>query len=322
MDVTNYAWRVRVTVLGATGFIGAWAVRALVACGHDVTALARTQSDTWRIDSVPDLRIVRAASTDWPAAFSTLRPEALLSLDWIGVSAADRNDDVQMQNLPRQAELVRAALAAGTTRIVGVGSQAEYGPVEGRTREDRAPSPTTAYGRAKVAASTSLAEACDAADAEWCWARVFSVFGPLETGNWLLPSIARAAAKGDTLELSSGAQPWNYLFAADAGTALSEIISNPAASGTYNVGHPEAPPLRESVELFAVALGAADVPHFGTAPGAPLQADTSRLQGLGWEPAWPAEKALATTAQWFRGEAVTDPFFAHIVLPRDGQLQL
>lgn len=313
---TNYAGRVRVTVTGATGFIGSWTVRALVAAEHEVTALTRPQSDTWRVQAIPHLTIVRAAEADWGRTIAALGPDCLLSLDWIGVSAANRNDDaVQLENLPRQEELVAAALAAGAQRIVGVGSQAEYGAVEGPAREDTVLSPATAYGRAKVAAGTALAEASAAAGAEWRWARVFSVFGPLETGDWLLPSIARAAATRGSLDLSSGVQPWSYLYGPDAGTALAELVTNPSARGAYNVGHPIAPPLRESVELFSAALGAADVLRFGDSPGESLRPDTTRLQGLGWEPRWARESAFEATARWFRGEEVDDPFFGGTPLP-------
>jgi UDP-glucose 4-epimerase len=305
---------VRITVLGATGFIGAWTARALVAAGHEVIATVRDSSSTWRIDGVAGLAVIRADAETWPATIAHQAPEVLLSLDWQGVSAAERDDDrVQRRNLPRQAAVVSAALDSGTRRIIGVGSQAELGAVDGVIEEDRAAQPLTAYGRAKVDARSALVEATTAVGAEQVWARVFSVFGPLEQGAWLLPGIARAAAAGAPYAMSSGTQPWSYLYAADAARAIATLATHPGASGDYAIAHPSAPPLRDSAQLFADAVGA-DL-QFGDTAGMGLQPRVTRLVELGWQPQWLAADAFAATAAWFRGEPVADPFAAGRSLP-------
>ena len=304
----------KVTVLGATGFLGSWAARALIADGHEVRALVRPDSDSWRIDTIHGLEKQRLNAATWPAVLASDPPHTLLSLDWEGVAARERDDDdVQARNLSRQATLYAAALNGGTQRIVGTGSQAEFGPVDGPIDEDRDPSPQTAYGRAKVSAHAALADAAAAAGAEHVWARVFSVFGPLETGDWLLPKITTAGATGEPLSMSSATQPWSYLFAADAGRALAVLATNPAAAGTYNVAHPIAPPLRESAEPLATALGAEL--RFGEVAGAGLEPRVSRLLELGWEPLWASDRAFGETAAWFRGETLADPLIAGATLP-------
>lgn len=300
-------------MLGATGFIGSWAARALTAAGATVTGLARPSSDTWRLDGVP-VEVIR--SDDWARSLRELAPTALLSLDWSGVSASNRHDEAtQAANVPRQNELVQAALSVGTEVIVGVGSQAEYGPVTELVIEERPPAPTSAYGRAKVAAGASLAATTNAAGARWVWARIFSVFGPLESGTWLLPSIARAVAEGSPMHMSSGSQPWSYLYAADAGTALAELVLNPLARGVYNVGHPASPPLRESVLTFAAALDGEKSLVFGDEPGPHARPDMRRLGSLGWAATTDGATALATTARWLQGEPTEDPLLPGLVLP-------
>lgn len=301
-------------MLGATGFIGSWVTRALVAAGADVTAITRPASDTWRLDGLPGVTLVRAG--DVPGAIRDLAPESLVCLDWSGVSANERDDEaVQNENVSRQAAVVDAALSSGTQCVIGAGSQAEFGAVDGVIGEDRQPAPTTAYGRAKVAASAALAEAAAASGTRWVWARVFSVFGPLETGPWLLPSLSRAATAGEPFRTTSGTQPWSYLYAADAGRAFAELALNPTAGGTFNLAHPVARPLRESINTFASALPEHPVVEFGEAPGHGLEANVTRLEELGWTPTTELDAALATTARWLRGQSVPDPLVPGMTLP-------
>lgn len=141
----------RVVVIGASGFLGSWTVRALVEQGHLVTALVRAHSP-WRIASLPEVEILVAPAEQWATEISRLRPDTLVSTDWAGVAVREREDPMQWANLGRQREVLHAAVQCGAQRVVGVGSQAEYGPRDQPIAENDQTNPVTVYGEAKLAA--------------------------------------------------------------------------------------------------------------------------------------------------------------------------
>lgn len=308
-----------VLVLGATGFIGSWAVRALVGRA-DVVVLARPGSDTWRVDGVPGVDVRRADPDAWADAIAALAPDTVLSLDWSGVGGAHRDDASQWDNLARQRLVLEAAAGAGVRRFVGVGSQAEYGPRDERISEDADAAPVTEYGRAKLEASRESQELCGGAGVEWVWARVFSTYGPLDHGYWLLPQVAAALLAGRDVELSPGTQRWSYLYGADAGEAMAVLATSADARGIVNVGHPDAPVLRSTIEEFARHLPQGGELQFGAIPLGPtavtrLEPDTRKLEGLGWRPTTPLAEGLSATARWLGGSEVPDPARAGHALP-------
>jgi nucleoside-diphosphate-sugar epimerase len=301
----------RVLVLGATGFIGSWAVRALVPRA-EVIALTRPAGAAWRIADLPGVELRTAGEDEWAGEIAGIRPDVIVSLDWAGVAGAHRDDDAQWANLDRQRLVLEAGAAAGVSRYVGVGSQAEYGPRDDCIQETAEPHPVTEYGRAKLAASEASRAFCADAGIQWVWARVFSTYGPLDHGHWLLPQIADALLAGRDVELSPGTQAWSYLYGADAGEAMAMLATAAGAGGVVNVGHPDAPVLRETIERFAAHLPRGGELLFGAIPLGPqavrrLQPDTGRLEALGWAPATTLEAGLELTATWLAGGSVPDP---------------
>lgn len=301
-------------VLGASGFLGAWTVRALLARGETVVGLVRSPAP-WRLAGVDGATVIDAPETEWPSVVRSVAAEQVVSLDWAGVSGPERDGDAQWRNVERQGSVTAAAIAGGARRIVGVGSQAEYGAHDGLIGEDLPLQPTTEYGRAKVAASVQLRELCGEASVEWVWARVFSAYGPLDHEGTVLAAIARAAAGGTVLELSSGEQPWSYLYASDAAAALATLAAGTSLVGAVNVGHPDAPRLRESLEMFARSLHSESTLAFGSRTGYGLEPDASRLLSTGWAPAVGLANGLALTARWLTGQSVPDSLRAGCDLP-------
>lgn len=300
-----------VILLGASGFLGSWTARALMAEGVDVVALVRASTDIWRIEPIPALRVVRREPADWATVIMSLRPEVLVSCEWQGVAGVHRDDPSQWDNLDRLERVLDAARSAGARRFVGVGSQAEYGPVGGRISEQHEAAPVTEYGKAKLAAMTRSRELTRDNGMEWAWARVFSTFGPLDNDSWLLPTIADALLAGRRIPLSPGEQHWSYLPGWDAGRALSRLAITPNAAGIYNVGHPNAPRLRDVIEQFARPFGRPDLLGFGDIElGATavhhLEPDTARLESLGWRADSDLSEALAESGAWFSGDRTSD----------------
>src|SRR5262249_43368308 len=120
----------RVLVTGAGGFLGAHVVRALIARGHAVCALVR--STPWRLEGVSVRTITRDLGDSCEAVLAAERPEVVCDLAWHGVGNRFHHDPVQVEaNLRTHLDLVRAAGRAGCRRVIGLGSQAEYGPQPG-----------------------------------------------------------------------------------------------------------------------------------------------------------------------------------------------
>ena len=274
----------------------------------------------WRLTPAIDVEIVYGPSETWPSEIRRLRPEVVISLDWAGVTASERNDNLQWSNLERLQAVVEAVADAGARRFVGVGSQAEYGPRNSRIREDSPTNPVTVYGAVKLRALDLVETLCGAAGVQWAWARIFSVYGPMDDPRLLLGTLAVLSSSGRTASLSSGTQRWSYLFAADAARALEILATAPGVAGVYNVAHPDAPVLRYSVELYLRYLTRQVAVEFAPPPTrdqsvSHLEADVARLFALGWRPLTSDEDGLRATADWNENRPVADPFAPYRTLP-------
>ena len=309
-----------IVVTGASSFIGSWMVRHLVSAGSPVTALVRPATDTWRLRGIDSATVVRVDSRDWADTLRDLRPEVVISLDWAGVSGADRDNEEQWSNVDRVASLAEAAIVAGSQRFVGVGSHAEYGPHEGPLPESTLPQPASKYGQAKLATLGRVSSVCEEHGASWAWARVFSTYGPLDNAHWLFPLIADAVLAGRDIDLSGGEQLWSYLYGSDAGAAIATIATHPHSSGVYNVGNPQPSRLRDLIQAFGERLGSTHHLKFGARPYDPgsvmhLEPVVDRLAELGWKPQTTMNAGLDATAAWLMGQQVADPVLRNLDLP-------
>ncbi len=293
----------RVVVTGASGFLGAATVRALVRSGSPVLAIVRPTSDLRRLEPLrgPGLEVLAVDAAAEPgrlaASLAAFRPEAVLHAAWEGVRGPARDDPAQVENVTRTVAWVRAAAAAGARRFVGIGSQAEYGPHDDAIDEAVLPAPADLYGAAKLAAGHLALALASRLGASAAWARVFSVYGPGETAGALVPDLARALLRGTPYPLSSCAQRWDYLSEDDAAEALRLLLHRDDARGAFNLASGSAPPLEEVVRAIAARVAPGAPLAVGARPGPvrSLVADVARLRALGWRPSITLDEGLART---------------------------
>lgn len=300
----------RIFVTGATGFLGSYVVTDLIGQGHDVAVLLRPGATPWRLAEMLDkLTVIDGSLEDlaWlGSGLRSFRPDAVVHMAWRGVANSDRNSKDQARNVVDTVELIDLAADAGATIFVGAGSQAEYGPYDRAIVETDAPKPTSLYGIAKLASCQMSERRCAERKLRFAWLRIFSVYGPKDNNDWLIPSLIRTLRAGGHMPLTGCEQRWGFLHACDAAAAVRLVLVNPAADGIFNLGSPEAPPLRETVTLLRDHIGAGNL-GFGEVPYRPdqvmvLAADVARLASLGWRPTIPLEQGLCETVAWSADE--------------------
>ena len=298
----------RIAITGATGFLGSHLVRELLERGHEIALLIRPGSSTWRLaDVLGRVECVEGCLEEIGAARAALgrfAPQAVAHLAWRGVGNTDRNDPSQARNVPSTVELAALCADIGAEVFVGAGSQAEYGPHSRPIREDDETRPTTLYGKAKLAAGGMAAQVAGDRGMRFAWLRIFSTYGARDADHWLIPGMIGTLRAGRRMSLTRCEQRWSFLHARDAASAWRAVIENRDAAGIYNLGHPEAPALRDTVTMLRDLVDPNADLGFGEVPYRPdqvmvLQPDVGRLAALGWEPRVPIDVGLRETVEWY-----------------------
>jgi len=292
----------RVVVTGASGFLGSWICRVLVQ-KHEVIALVRPTSDTYRLTGIHNLEIESLENSEWAGYIRSEKLDALILADWWGVGNNERNDERQFENVERMENITRVAREAGIGMLIGVGSHAELGPVSERITEDLPDNPTTKYGAAKVEARKRIQEILKDSSTRFVWMRIFSTYGPSDTGPWLIPLLVDNLSRGETMELTKCEQEWSYLHAFDLARAFQAVIENGTISDIVNVGNPHTLILKNVVGKIADELGAEKLLNIGALPYRTdqvmkLEPACESLTAIGWKPVVAFNDGIKQTIDW------------------------
>lgn len=299
----------KLLVTGAGGFLGAAVARRAAVAGHEVVALLRRPSSRLaglRVQvATVDLRDHAAVA----AILADTRPDAVIHAAWSGLASTDRRSLAQFAQVEPCWRLVEATARAEARRFIGIGSQDEYGPTEGRVDEGHLPCPVSAYGAAKLAAATLSANAARQLGAEFAWLRLFATYGPGDADNWLIPSLARQLLSGARPRTTAGTQRWDYLHIDDAADGVLAVVTTPGVDGVYNLSSGDAVPVRSIVERLrdfaapGLELAFGDIP-FGPDQIMHMEGANERLRAAtGWRPRVTLDEGLRLTVAALR----TDP---------------
>lgn len=319
----------RAFVTGATGFVGAHLVRALVARGDSVTCLVRSPA--------------KAQGLGWPVAVRTVQGDlgdsAALAAGCAGAEVvfhvagrlSGRNlAEFQATNRDGTGRVLQAAATTPPHRFVYVSSLAVGGPtVPGQPiDETRPPAPVTDYGRSKLAGE----ELVRSAPFPWTIIRP-----PMVYGEWdrEVLRVFRFARWGVGPVIGDGTQELSIIYAGDLAAALIAAATQTATAGrVYYAAHPHRTTSRGFVEAVGRAVGGhpriiklpgllargalwavgslatlagrttlltLDKAHEFLAPAWTCRAD-ALVRDAGWSAEVDLEPGLTRTAAWYRTE--------------------
>lgn len=294
----------RVLITGASGFLGSWICRVL-ADKHEVIGLVRNTSKLSKVSNLKNVRIMRLDSNSWADFVKDTSADVLILNHWSGVANMNRNDPQQFDNIPAILRMAEAAVIAGVKTVVGVGSQAELGPVNSRILETQDDRPTSVYGHAKVSTRLAIEDLIKSTEIRFIWMRVFSTYGPLDDGNWLIPNIVDSLTNNKRVELTMGEQQWSYLHAYDLATAFLKVIDNSDLHGIVNVGNPKTISVYEVASIIGQILGRKELLLFGaldyrTDQVMRLEPLCETLLSAGWLPQISFDEGIRQTIDWLQ----------------------
>jgi CDP-glucose 4,6-dehydratase len=320
--MTNRFWTDRpVLVTGATGLLGSWLSRALLARGARVVVIVR--------DEVPDAALVTAGDLErcvrvrGDVEDGRLLERVLVEheIDAVFHLAAQTIVEHAVRdplgtlraNVAGTWELLDACRRSGRpARIIVASSDKAYGTqrvlpyTEDQPLEGRHP-----YDVSKSCADLISSAYANTYGLPLAITRCGNLFGGGDLNfSRLVPGTIRHALRGERPVLRSDGSPLrDYLHvddAVDAYVTIAERLHDPAIAGeAWNVSCEQPQSVLEMTQRVLAAAGRADLDPvvLGEArheiPNQYLSA-TKLRQRLGWEPAVGLEEGLARTVAWYR----------------------
>lgn len=309
MTSMEYGQKQTIVLTGATGFVGSAVLKQIIKDGNIPIVLKRPVSNMDRIKDIKGYRSFTYESLQNQNLINEIKaykPKALIHLAWHGVSGQARNESYQIiDNLPLTLDTVKFAHEVGCNQWIGIGSQAEYGNPNCKVDEDYPTNPTTVYGRAKLACCWAGLGLCHAYDMVGSWIRLFSLYGPDDNPNWLIPYLIREILEGRIPKLTKCEQLWDYLYIDDVARGILSVTYK-QTPGIFNLGSGVAVPIKKVVETIRELANPGIQPDYGALPYRPdqvmhLEADISKIKSItGWRPEVGLQQGLENTMRAFK----------------------
>lgn len=311
----------RILVTGAAGFIGSHVAEHFAAQGHAVRgldALTDHYDPSIKRDNLAGLKatgvdVLRVDLADDPLTPVLRDVEAVYHLAaQPGLSSQTPHRVFVRNNVRATKRLVSAMDDHPTAKVFVFASSSSVYGVEANTPEEASLSPVSDYGKTKKRAEQVVRRHARRAQWDACILRLFSVYGPRERPDKLIPTAIRCARTGQPFPLYEGSEHHRRSFTyvddvVEGFTAVLDRFSR-CAGETINLGMPRSVSTLHVLKVVADAVGRPLCIRRESARSGDQRCTRARIEKarrlLGCSPATPLRDGIATEVAWMDRERI------------------
>jgi len=298
-------------VVGASGFIGAKLFFSLARLRPDVFAVSRQVEASWRLLHCPypnRIALDITSARDVDAAVKKHRPRTVFNLSAYGAYERQSNSSqIHDVNYFGTLNLITTLQESGCDAFVQAGTSSEYGLNCAGPSETATLQPNSDYAVSKAAASYLLGYYGQIKQFPCAHLRLYSVYGPWEERDRLVPSLIRLGLQGSYPPLVNPSISRDFLYVDDCTrafvqAALTACRQQPGQS--FNIATGFKTSLAEIAQYTRQLFTIPAEPVFGAMPNRKWDlsnwyGNPARAHGeLAWSSRVPLTTGLAMTAEW------------------------
>ena len=288
---------VKVLLTGATGFIGSAFLRGVLARGHVVAALAR--QDTTVVQSCKHQNLQWLPGTITSAPWEQIQAfgaEACVHCAWTTAPRVAYDSPEHLQFFKKSEDFLNRVIDSGIEHMIGIGTCIEYQLGNAPLVEDKTPiGPVGPYAQSKNNMRIWLEQASGRRGFQFCWSRIFYVYGPGEDPTRLCSSLIRRFRGNEPLILKTPNSTKDYVYIEDVADALLLLLET-KFPGAVNIGTGIGVTILELAEMVATLLGKTGLVQTAAKvesdPLGYVVADATRLRSLGWKPRYDLKQGI------------------------------
>jgi len=308
----------KIFVAGSTGFLGSNLLRYFLQSGHEIHALMRNNSSTWRInDIINQINVIRVdslASLKFHNIIQEINPEIVLN-----AMGADQKAALQDISLNWDSNFISLVYMANSIKdlrdsiLIHAGSSFEYGKatqIRNPISEDTGCEPVSEYALSKFFATDYLRYFSTRHSVKVFVFRIFNLYGPYENNDRLIAETCLKAIKGEKITLKNPSVSRDFIYVNDVAEAFQvaafegDIHTN---FDIFNLGTGKATTVAQVAsfinsingERSEIVTSVGDLRPENTIPG-PIADMTKTESILKWKAKYDIKSGLEEVNQWLR----------------------
>lgn len=294
----------RVFVTGGTGFVGKVLVPLLVERGHEVMVLIRSNfPESWSKQDgirylIGDLKNVSALCS----TVKDFKADNLIHLAWEGIP--DYSQQTCMRNFKQSVDLFTMAEQVGCSNVISTGSCWEYAGRNGKFSEKDELGAAGIFPAVKNSLRFMGEAIAQQNGIQFCWLRLFFVYGPGQRSKSLIPSIIESVSNDRCPDIQSPHNKNDFVFVDDVAKAIVEVLEQRPNHTVFNVGTGCSTSVETVVRMTYEAMGKSFDPDIFTGEQTETKqdflADISRIEkDTGWRPEYNIEAGIKKIVNHF-----------------------